>query len=52
MDTISGSCEMNDSQDSSSVTHFYHFTQFIVCLVFLFFPIIIKKIESAVKLLG
>jgi len=28
MDTISGSCEMNDSQGSSFVTDFYHLTHF------------------------
>jgi len=31
MDTISGSCEMNDSKGGSFVTDFYHFTHFSVC---------------------
>jgi len=49
MDTISGSCEMNDSQGGSFVTDYYHFTHFTVSTS----PqIIIKKFESTVKLLG
>jgi len=35
MDTISGSCEMNDSQGGSFATDIYHFTYFTV---FFFFP--------------
>jgi len=48
MDTISGSCEMKDSQGSSFVTDFYHFTNFTV----VFSPKSLKKIEKIIKLLG
>jgi len=34
MDTISGFCEMNDSQGGSFETDFYHFTHFTVFGVF------------------
>jgi len=42
MDTISTSCEMNDSQGGSFVTDFYHFD---ICFLFFFSKIIIKNLS-------